>query len=162
MPILAVLVVTETFRSSVYGMAEMEMAAKHYLPQVLLIRMGIIGTVDFLLILLGIPFVVKEGTVGIFRTLVYLLAPYLCTCALSLQIQKCQRGRDTLWSCICCGLLVSGMNLISRIIQDKIYDIGIFYLWICGLLLLVCFLYRQMKQILHGMEEWEWNLYLTE
>lgn len=162
MPVLAVLVVTETFRSSVYGMAEMEMAAKHHLPQVLLIRMGIMGGVDFLLILLGIPFVVKEGAIGVFRTLIYLLVPYLCTCVLMLQIKKYKRGKDAVWSCICWGIFISGINLISRVLQEKIYDGGVFYLWVCGLLFLLFSLYRQIKEMLHGMEEWEWNLYLTE
>ncbi|MCI9136161.1 MAG: hypothetical protein HFH48_01125 [Lachnospiraceae bacterium] len=162
MPVLAVLVVTEAFRSGTYGMAELEMAAKHNLSQVLLIRMGAIGTVDFFLIIAGILFVSQSGTVGMLRAAVYLLVPYLCTCVLTLQIEKGRNGRETTWYCGVCGCSICGVSILSRGVQEIIYDRGKFYLWMIVFFVLTLFLIRQIWQIRHKMEEWKWNLYSTE
>lgn len=162
MPVLAVLVVTESFRSGTYQMAELEMTAKHNLSQVLLIRMGAIGGVDFLLIIVGILFVSQKGAVGMLRAAVYLLVPYLCTCVLTLQIEKGRNGRETAWYCGACGCSICGVSILSRGVQGIIYDRGKFYLWMIVFFVLAFFLVRQIWQIRHKMEEWKWNLYSTE
>lgn len=159
MPLLAVLAVTETFRSSAYGMAELEMASKHSLPQILLIRMGVIGSVDFFLAVAGILFIVRQGTMGMLRAAVYLIVPWLCACVLAFQIEKYAKGGDTVWYCtalgcfLCMGCVISGQS------GGIIYDGSQFYLWMIAFCaLLVCFA-RQIWHIRHGAEEW--NLYLT-
>ena len=161
-PVLAVLVVTETFRSGVYGMAELEMAARYNLPQILLIRMGVIGAVDLLLILFGVPFVVQKGTIGYIRAAVYLMVPYLCTCVLALWVEKYKKGRETVWYCLICGFFVCGINLLSMEFQEIIYDTEKFYIWMLLFVLSVVLLARQIRCIRQEVEEWKWNLYLTE
>lgn len=158
MPLLAVLAVTETFRSSAYGMAELEMASKHSLPQILLIRMGVIGGVDFFLAVAGILFIVRQGTMGMLQAAVYLMAPWLCTCVLALQIEKYAKGGDTVWYCTACGCFLCIGSTISGQSGGVIYDGSKFYLWLIAFCaLLVCFA-RQIWHIRHGAEEW--NLYL--
>lgn len=159
MPFLAVLTVTETFRSSVYGMAELEMAAKHSLPQMLLIRMGVMGGVDFLLTTAGILFIVWEGTIGMLQTAVYLMVPWMCTCVLALQIEKYAKGRETVWYCAACGFFLCGGSVISGRSGEILYGDSKFYLWLISFCVLaVCFA-KQIWHIWHETEEW--NLYLT-
>ncbi len=159
MPLLAVLAVTETFRSSAYGMAELEMASKHSLPQILLIRMGVIGSVDFFLAAAGILFIVRQGTMGMLRAAVYLMVPWLCTCVLAFQIEKHAKGGDTVWYCTACGCFLCMGCVISGQSGGIIYDRSKFYLWLVVFFALsICFA-RQIWHIRHGAEEW--NLYLT-
>lgn len=159
MPLLAVLVVTETFRSGIYGMAELEMTARHNLPQILLIRMGAIGGAEFFLTVLGIPFVVRQGTLGVFRTAVYLMVPWLCTCVLTLQIEKYVKGRETVWYCAACGFFLWGAGIMSGEIREMIYANGKFYLWIMAFCVFAAFFAKQIWQIRHRTEEW--NLYFV-
>lgn len=160
MPLLAVLAVTEAFRSSVYGMAELEMASKHNLPQILLIRMGVMGGVDFFLTVLGILLIVGREFLGLFRTAVYLVVPWLCTCILALQIEKYAKGRETIWYCAACGCLLCGGSMIGGQIRRIVYESGKFYLWIIALCVFaVCFT-KQIWQLRNETEEW--NLYFLQ
>jgi len=162
MPILAVLVITETFRSSVYGMAELEMTTKYNLPQIILIRMGAIGMTDLCLIVSTIPFVIQQGTIGFMQVAIYLMVPYLCTCVLMLQIEKRERGKEATWYGILCGFFLFGLNILTKGIQEIIYNNHTFYIWLIVFIVFVGILVKQIWSILHKMEEWKWSLSLTK
>ena len=155
MPLLAVLAVTETFRSSIYGMAELEMAAKYNLPQVLLVRMGALGAADFLLMLLGMPWVVQGGELTAFRAAVYLMAPWLGTCAIAFQIEKHVGGRESIWYCAAFGLFLGGGIFISRGRWGLVYGDGAFSLWLAASAALAICLARQIWQIRCGAKGWK-------
>jgi uncharacterized membrane protein len=162
MPALAVLAVMETFRSSAYGMAEMEMAARYSLPQVLLVRMLAIGAVDFGLALLGASLAVQGTGMGWLRAAVYLVVPWLCTCVLSLQAQKHRRGREAAWYGVICASVVSLAGAYGMGDREIIYGNQVFSLWLAAFVLFLLVWIRQMQGIWRKAEAWKgagtWNL----
>ncbi len=159
MPLLAVLAVTESFRSSVHGMAELEMTARHNLQQVLLIRMGAISGVDFLLMMSALPFLAEAERINVFRGAVYLMVPWLCTCVLALQIEKYVRGRDGIWCCCAVGAFICGISLMAGKIRETVYGSGKFYIWVIAFFIFAVVLAKQIWQICHEIESWNQNLY---
>lgn len=159
MPLLAVLAVTESFRSGAYGMAELEMAAKHNLQQVLLIRMGAISGGDFLLMMLVLPFLAGAERINVFRGAVYLMVPWLCTCVLALQIQKYVKGRDGIWCCCALGAFICGISFVAGIFREIVYGSGKFYIWVIAFFVFAVVLAKQIWQICHEIESWNQNLY---
>ncbi len=160
MPLLAVLTVAETFRSSTYGMAELEMASKHSLPQVMLVRMGAMAAGNLFLMVLGLPFLVQKSGLGLLHGAVYLLAPWLCACVLGLWVEKYARGREGVWYCGICGCFLFLFGFIRKEFLESLYSSGKFYLWAFIILVPACLLARQLWQIYHGVEEWKCNLYV--
>lgn len=160
MPLLAVLAVTETFRSSVYGMAELELAATYNLPQVLLMRMGIMGVADISLILLGLPWVVQDGGFRAFRAAVYLLVPWLGTCAVAFQIEKYVKGREGIWCCAAFALFLCCAALIGKKFWEHAYGAGVFSFWLIALAVFVANLAKQIWQIRCGAKGWKQQLYM--
>lgn len=158
MPLLAVLTVTETFRSSAYGMAELEMTTRHNLPRILLIRMGALGAGNLLMIISGLLPVVRQGTLSLFRGTVYLTAPWICTCVLALQIEKYVKGRESIWYCCVCGCFLWGISLPGGKLREIVYDEEKFYLWITVLSVSAVCLAGQLRQIRHEEESWKQNL----
>lgn len=161
-PVLAVQLVTETFRSNTYGMAEIEMAAKYNLPQVLLIRMAAIGTADLVLVLLCTPLAAQKAGTGFWRTAIYLLVPWLCTCTLCLQVQKYRKGRETLWHSILCAGAVCIAGICAIGYWEAVYAYERFSVWIFVFLVLTIFLIKQVWCIWHEPQAWKTNVYLLE
>ena len=162
MPILAVLSVTETFRSEVYGMAELEMTAKYNLLQILLMRMGILGTLDLLLVFAVIPLVIRWGDVNFLQAAVYLLVPWECTCLLAFQVEKHRKEKGTILGNILCGVFVCMIEIFLGNHGEVAYDGKRFPIWIIVFFGLSVYLARQIWRIWQEMEELKWNLYLTE
>lgn len=161
MPILVLLLMLETFRSETYGMAELEQAAKHNLPEVLLVRMGIVAAVDLILIGTAIPVIVRYDKLSAFRAAVYLLVPYLFTCLLALGIQCRKRGRETVWYSILVSAFACGVNAFSPIMR-QLYEENRFFLWVAALCFMGIIVAIQIRTIRKSREEYGWNLYLTE
>ena len=162
MPVLALLLTLETFRSEQYGMDELEQTTKHNLPEVLLMRMGIVGAADFLLIAATIPVIVRYDGLGVFRAAVYLLVPYLLTCLLSLIIQRQKRGRENVWYSILASVIVCAVNIFSKAMDGILYEEKWFIFWVLALLLTGAAVAVQVRIIRKNREEYGWNLYLTE
>lgn len=160
MPVLAVLAVTETFRSGVYGMVELEMTAKYNLPQILLMRMGILGTLDLLLVFAVIPMVIRWGDVNFLQAAVYLLVPWECTCLLAFQMEKYRKG--SILGNIFCGVFVCMIEIFLGNHGEFAYDVKKLPIWVLVFLGLSVCLARQIWRIWREMEELKWNLYLTE
>ena len=162
MPILALILVLETFRSEMYDMEELEQSTRHNLPEVLLVRMGIMGGVDLLLITAAVPMIVWHDGLSFLRTTVYLLVPYLLTCFLALYIQRWKRGRGAVWYYILTGIFISGIELLSPVMKDLVYKEKQFSRWVIALCLLGIAIVVQIRKIKKDREEYQWNLYLTE
>lgn len=162
MPVLALLLVLETSRSEMYGMDELEQTAKHNLPEVLLVRMGSVAAVDFILVGMAVPAVVRYDGLGVFRVAVYLLVPYLSTCFLALGIQRRKRGRESVWYSIVASVFICMLMLFSQLWKGMLYEEKKFLFWVIALLLLGVMLVIQIKEMRKNREEYRWNLYLTE
>lgn len=161
MPVLALIVSVEVLKSSACGMAELEMSAKHNLGSILLVRMAIMGGLDLLLIAVTIPFVTEDRSIGCFRAAVYLLVPYLLTCAVTLGVQGWKKGKDTIWYSIVSGFFVCMLNMTVTVI-NVIYDDQAFVFWIGILLALIGVVIKQIWNIKKEVEDCTWSLYSTE
>lgn len=162
MPILVMLLTLETFRSEVYGMDELEQAAKHNLPEILLVRMGLIAAVDLLIIGAVIPVVVRYDGVSAMRAAVYLLVPYLFTCVLTFAIQRRKRGRGGIWYSMIASAIVCMGQFFSVFRDGVLYEAKNFFLWVMVLIFTGIIVGIQIREIRKNREEYGWNLYLTE
>lgn len=162
MPILVLILTLETFRSEVYGMDELEQAAKHNLPEILLVRMGLIAAVDLLIIGAVIPVVVRYDGVSAMRAAVYLLVPYLFTCVLTFAIQRRKRGRGGIWYSMLASAIVCMGQFFSVFRDGVLYESKNFFLWVMVLIFTGIIVGIQIREIRKNREEYGWNLYLTE
>lgn len=162
MPILVLLLTLETFRSEVYGMDELEQAAKHNLPEILLVRMGLIGAVDLLIIGAAVPVVVRYDGLNAMRAAVYLLVPYLFTCVLSFAIQRKKRGRGGVWYSILASVIVCIGQFFFSFREGVLYEEKNFSFWVAVLFFIGIIVGIQIREIRKNREEYGWNLYLTE
>lgn len=117
-PFVALSAITENNRSSVYRMAELEMATRFSLKNVVLARLGIIGTMHLLLIALLCPFVYIDQAAITIHAGVYLLVPYLLTTFLSLTCTRKLHGPEATYLCMGIAVTISGLNILS---QSKFY-----------------------------------------
>lgn len=161
-PILVLILTLETFRSEVYGMDELEQAAKHNLPEILLVRMGLIAAVDLLIIGAAVPVVVRYDGLSAMRAVVYLLVPYLLTCVLTFAIQRKKRGRGGIWYSMLASVIVCVGQLFLSFVDGMLYEERNFFLWVAVLLFMGVIVGIQIREIRKNREEYGWNLYLTE
>lgn len=144
-PFLALLAVTESTRSAVYGMQEFEMSTRFSIKSVLLARMSILGLLDAFVLCALIPFYSAGIRLSLLQTGLYLLVPYLLTANSSLWIARHFHGREALYGCLCVAVFVSMLSCGLRLLADIIYQISFLHWW----LLSAIFLLGKMGQEIH-------------
>ena len=141
MPFLALVGISESVRSSVYGMEELEMSSRFSLKSILLVRMAVIGIEDILLALVfawsvqgDYGRVAGQGT--FFRTVIYLFVPYLLSVFGSLWIVRNFAGKDELYACAGLALAVSAASFSSTKSFAWIYQEEYLPVWLCAVIVL--------------------------
>lgn len=157
-PFLALSAVTENARSQVYGMAELEMAARFSLKSVVLARMILVGATHFILLILLILSAQAPDIAALLRTGVYLIVPYLLTTVLCLWIVLKIRGKESTYACMGAAVIVSGLNIVISATAPMVYNEMYFLKW-AGLfvILLLLTLWGYYKTI-RLTEEMKWSL----
>lgn len=124
MPLLALTVVSESGRSEIYEMAELEMATRFSLRSVVLARLGILGVENlFILGLLSVGIWRQGGSTlygaGVPTWGVCMLFPYLLTTFAGLTVVSRLRGREAVYICagIAACISFSVMALRGSIVQ---------------------------------------------
>lgn len=124
MPLLALTVVSESGRSEIYEMAELEMATRFSLRSVVLARLGILGVENlFILGLLSVGIWRQGGSTlygaGVPTWGVCMLFPYLLTTFAGLTVVRRLRGREAVYICagIAACISFSVMALRGSIVQ---------------------------------------------
>lgn len=79
MPFLALIASWEQTRSVVYNMTELELTTRFSVKSIVLARMGLLGSFHLALLFLLLPLLALYEQMGVWRTGVYLLVPYLLT-----------------------------------------------------------------------------------
>lgn len=120
-PFLGLLAVTESTRSTMYGMQELEMSARFSLKSVVLARMSVLGLLDTLVICCLIP-LCRIGNTSLLQTGIYLLVPYLLTVNTSLWFARLFHGREAFYSCMCATVLISMGSFGLHLTADFIYQ----------------------------------------
>lgn len=143
MPLLALTVVSESGRSEIYEMAELEMATRFSLRSVVLARLGILGVENlFILGLLSVG-IWRQGGVPTWG--VCMLFPYLLTTFAGLTVVRRLRGREAVYICagIAACISFSVMALRGSIVQ---YCQSVGSLWRTAAVLLLMLLIGTARQ----------------
>lgn len=161
LPFLAMMTVSETIRSSVFGLAELEMTTRYSLRSVLLARIGILGAGNLVLLLLVIPLLAGKIELGFVKTGVYLLVPYLLASFLSYSLVNRIRSNDLTYYCVGIAAIISCCGLIFGRIWYVIYEQQYFIFWIATLTVLIAIIPREIYKLIKNSEELIWNSYST-
>ena len=94
LPYLAMITITETTRSKVYGLAELELTTRYNLRCILFARMTALGVGNLMTLILMLPILAGKINLNIFKIGIYLLVPYLITSFLSYKIINQVRTKD--------------------------------------------------------------------
>ena len=161
-PILGLLAVAETTRSTMYGMSEFEMSTRFSLKSVVLARMSILGVLDFIVLACAIPLCCTGSKFSLLQTGLYLLVPYMLTVNISLWIVRHFQSRETIYVCMSVAVLVSGANVGLHFITDLIYQNAYIVWWFILSVLLFAGMAHETYLTMKQAEEYTWNLSLTD
>ena len=157
-PFLGLMAVTESTRSTMYGMHEFEMSSRFSLKSVMLARMSILGILDVLVLCCFIPLCCIGSNISLLQSGIYLFVPYLLTVNISLWITRRFPGREAFYSCMCIAVLVSGANWGLHIIADFVYQFSYIHWWIILFAFLICRMAQEIYRTIKQTEELIWNL----
>lgn len=143
-PFLALLAVTESTRSAVYGMQEFELSTRFSLKSVMLSRMSVLGLLDAFVLCCLIPFYAAGIKLSLLQTGLYLLVPYLLTVNGSLWLTRRYHGREALYGCLCIAVFVSILSCGLRQFANFIFQFSYLHWW---LLLTVFLLGKTAREI---------------
>lgn len=157
LPACVICVTSELYKSCSYNMEEMELACKYNLQKVTLMRLALLGTVSFLMLVLFIA-LANRSDIGLIRTTIYLTVPYLFSNYISLCLILKFRGKETLYMVAgVCGF-VSLCMLLANTSYAFIYHATYTYLWVLALMVLSILLISTLIGFTKSQEELQWNL----
>ena len=158
MPLLALFVVTERNRSEAYGMAEFELAARFSLKSVVLARLGILGTANFFLFCLLMPFAFMNSETTLLQTGIYILCPYLLTTFLGLLAARKVRGKESLYLCTCIAVSISFTDVLLTQAFPVFAREHYFTWWAAAFILFFIGTLEEFYKTIKQTEELAWNL----
>ena len=161
-PILGLLAVAESTRSTIYGMSEFEMSTRFSLKSVVLARMSVLGVLDFIVLVCAIPLCYSVSGFSLLQTGLYLLVPYMLTVNISLWLIRHLQSRETVYVCMSIAALISGANVGLRFITDIIYQNTYIVWWFILSVLLFAGTAHEIYLAIKQTEEYTWNLSLTD
>ena len=161
-PVLGLLAVTEGNRSMMYGMSEFEMSTCFSLKSVVLARMSILGLINFAVIAALTPLCRIGNDFSLLQTGMYLFVPYLLTVNFSLWIARRTNDKEIIYGCMCVATIVSGINTGLHFVTDIIYQEIYTSWWLVLSVFLLIELAYELHCTIKRMEEYTWNLSLTD
>lgn len=162
-PFLALVMIAEIARSAAFSMAEIEMTTRFQLSDIVLARMGILGTGTMIMFLIILPIISRTIGLGIVKTGIYILVPYLLICIISLVIISHMKGKDVAFYCGVSSVLVSvSICVFGYAKYTMMYSEQYFNIWIFIFIISIFIVMKQVKQYIRKTEELEWNLYLMD
>lgn len=161
LPFISLVSMNEIVRSTTYNMDELEMSCKHNFLEISLIRIGLLG-IGNVLVLIGILFLfVGKTDFGFFRLGLFLTTPYLLNCYISLIVLNCLKSRDVTYICGIVTAFVSISNVLITIQINDIYTEKYWTLWITSFIVLAILSVIELVKLIKKMEEFKWNSSLT-
>lgn len=161
-PILGLLAVAESTRSTIYGMSEFEMSTRFSLKSVVMARMSVLGVLDFIVLVCAIPLCYTGSGFSLLQTGLYLLVPYMLTVNISLWIIRHFQSRETIYVCMSVAALIGGANVGLHFITDLIYQNAYIVWWFILSVLLFAGMAHEIYLAIKQTEEYTWNLSLTD
>ena len=161
-PFLALLAVTESTRSTTYGMSELERTTRFSLKSITLARMSAWGILDFIILCILVPLYDMDGGNTTFHTVIYVFVPYLLTANISLWITRHTQGKESFYGCMATAALISGANTGIHLMADFVYQPTFFPWWLLIMAILTWDMGYEIYRTLKETEEYRWNLSLTD
>lgn len=153
MPFLAVAGISESMRSVIYGMDELEMSARFSLKSIVLARMWIVGIENLALAFAAALFI--QGS--FVQAVLYFLVPYLLTVYGSLLIVRNFPGREGVYACMGLAVSVSAAEVLSVMDYVWIYEERFICFWVIAVLALIYMDLRESKQVVQMIGGNVWN-----
>lgn len=161
-PFLALLLITESAKSTLYGMNELEMASRFSLKNIVLARLTILGIFNFAIFCIIIPICHIANSISLVQTGVYLFIPYLLTTSISLYIVRHFRNKEAIYGCMAVAVCVSTANMTLRYVANFLFQTNYLVWWVVIALLLMMFTAKELYQTFKKTEGFLWNFALTD
>ncbi len=160
LPFLAMITITELYRSAAYHMAELEGSCRFSLPQLSISRMSILGAVNFVVLILLLVFIWQTSVYSLLQTVLYTMVPYLVVCAICLWLLNRMHGVNGFYACGAATGLVSAAGVICEGTAEVMYSANYLNGWVVlfagGWVLTGFQIYKFVKK----MEDKKWSLSL--
>lgn len=152
-PLLALSIISESGRSEVYEMAELEMATRFSLRSVVFARLGILSIENLVLLCLLLPIGIWNNMLSPIKAGIYIITPFLLTTFMGLYIVRKFRGHDAIYLYVGLAICVSFSVFFFRFTFPQIYQENYLMWWIVGVLLLCIGTVKQYCRMVNRMEE---------
>ncbi len=156
-PFLGLLAVSESTRSTKYGMCEFEMTTRFSLKNILLARMCVTGILDFTILCCMIPLCHTGNGILLLQTGVYLFVPYLLTVNLCLWFTRHFRGKENIYGCMSIAVLISGANGLMHYGNAQLFQNTSAVVWGMVSALLLAGMAYEISRTIRQTEELVWN-----
>lgn len=158
LPVVALFTVGELFRSSSFGMAELEMSCKYSLSQATMAKITLFGLCNVALLPVCLVYCGKLPALHLLQSAVYLVTPYLLTCAGSLAILRRYRGREGVYGCGVLAFVAAVLPGMADMTFRALYQPQYFWMW--GVLCLLCLggIGVQLTNCVKSKEILQWSL----
>lgn len=157
LPFISLCTAMEIYKSAACNMEEMELACKYNLTKIMLMRLGVLGTVSFIMLALFV-LIVGKSDFGMFRNIVYITVPYLLSSYLSLSIISKLRSKETIYVCAGTSGVISVLILLAGSSYKFIYHLDFMATWVALFTILVGLLSYSLIRFTKSQEELQWNL----
>lgn len=157
-PLLGLLAVTESKRSIIYGMSELEMSAQFSLKSVLLARMSILGALDIFLLCCLVILCCTHNDFSMLQIGCYLFVPYLLSVNTGLWVTRHYRNKEAVYGCMSVTAVIGVANGICHSMADWIYQLSYIGWWIILCMILLAGVVYEMYHTIRQTEELVWSL----
>ena len=157
-PLLSLTIISESGRSELYKMVELEMATRFSLRSVTFARLAILGLMNLLLLGVLLPIGLWNDTVAPLAAALYIITPFLLTTFIGLYIVRKFRGQEAMYTCVGTSVGISISLFLSHNIIPFIYQEQCLTAWIITALVLLFGNGKQCVAMINKTEELAWNL----
>lgn len=157
LPLFSLCTIAEVYKSTAYNMEETELACKYNLPKITLMRLGILGTVNFIVLVLFV-IIVEKNDFGMLRNTIYISVPYLLSSYLSLFIITKFHLKETIYICAAISGAISVLMMLVGSSYKFIYNTEFTAIWLTMFTLLIGLLSYNLIKFTKSQEELQWNL----
>ena len=157
LPLFSLCMITELHKSIAFNMEETELACKYNLQKITLMKLSILGTFSFVMLMLLVA-IASKNNFGVFRNSIYISVPYLLSTYISLGIISKIRSKETIYICALACSGISAFILISNNLYDFIYTTSFLTLWLGIFVILITLTIFSLTRFVKSQEELQWNL----
>ncbi|MTK10114.1 MAG: hypothetical protein F8N38_23955 [Hungatella sp.] len=162
LPFLAMMTITEVYRSSAFRMAELEASCRFSLLQIVMARISILGAVNFIVLILLLIFNNQISGYSLLQTILYTIMPYLFVCAACLWLLNRIHGSDGIYACAAAAGFVSVASILCESLVTVLYTDVYLNSWLTLFAICLVVIGFQMHKFFKKLEEKQWNLSLIE